>query len=58
MKVSSLSKAEFRRLIMNLQSVAHELKEARQESEKQEKEQGENENENWERRKHDKGNRW
>lgn len=46
MKVSSLSKAEFRRLIMNLQSVAHELKEARQESEKEKEEKGENENAN------------
>ena len=45
MKVSSLSRAEWRRLIMNLQSVAHELKEARQESEKHEKEEAkENEN--------------
>lgn len=45
MKVSSLSKAEFRRLIMNLQSVAHELKEVRQENEKEEKEEAkENEN--------------
>ncbi len=43
MKVSSLSKAEWRRLIMNLQEIAHQLNEAKKENEKQE-EGKENEN--------------
>ena len=37
MKVSSLTKPQWRRLIMSLQEVAHELKEAKQEREKMEK---------------------
>lgn len=36
MKVSSLSKNQWRRLILNLQQVANELKQAKQENEKQE----------------------
>ena len=43
MKVSSLSKAEWRRLIMNLQEIAHQLNEAKKEDEKQE---GEKKDEN------------
>ena len=46
MKVSSLSKAEWRRLIMNLKAVADELKQARQENEKEEKQEEGVKNEN------------
>lgn len=45
MLVSSLTKMQFRRLIENLQEIAHDLKAARQEREKQEGEE-KNENEN------------
>lgn len=36
MKVSSLSKAQWRKLIMNLQEIAHQLNEAKKENENQE----------------------
>lgn len=36
MKVSSLTKAQWRKLIMNLQEIAHQLNEAKKENEKQE----------------------
>lgn len=36
MKVSSLTKVQWRKLIMNLQEIAHEMNEAKQEEEKEE----------------------
>lgn len=36
MKVSSMKKEEFRRLIMNLQEIAHEINQAQQDNKAQE----------------------